>query len=248
MPFALPFIHSPEEAEKVKNPHLEDTSLMQLFEIADELKRRGGPDALLKLPDMQSPMDIVAQIWDKTNLFPNMIEEPEVVKELAHKIKNLLMEFCDEWFQRYGAEYIAHHPDFYMQGGITMSLDEIGTIGAGMYHDFFEDEVNEMSLRYGGIGVRCCADSQHQWENLRNIPNLRLLNLYRPERVLEESYQYFSDITTMWPLTMEGNTPDFIKNMEKTEYAKGSRIVLMEEAESREDAFRLAEMLQKEYW
>ena len=54
MPCAIPFISSPKEAEKIKIPRLENTPLMDLFDIADELKRRGGTEAILKLPDIQT--------------------------------------------------------------------------------------------------------------------------------------------------------------------------------------------------
>lgn len=247
MPCAIPYIFSPEEAEKVKIPRLEDTPLMSLFDIADELRRRGGKEALLKLPDIQSPMDIVAQIWDKSDLFPSMIEEPDVVKELAEKVKSLLIEFLDTWFMRYGTEYIAHHPDFYMQGGITLSADEIGNVSADMYTDFFAQEIDELSLRYGGIGIHCCADSKHQWENLKKVHNLKLLNLYRPESVLDESYEYFSDITAMWPAKMEHNVPEPLTNKKKNEYPKGSRLVIVERAETKEEALCLAEAMKKKY-
>ena len=70
-----------------------------LFEIADELRRRGGPDALLKMVDMQSPMDIVAQIWDKTDLFVAMLETPDAVIELAATARALQTAFLDEWFR-----------------------------------------------------------------------------------------------------------------------------------------------------
>ena len=245
MPFAIPFVFSPQEAEMVKIPHLEDTPLMDLFDIADELKKRGGPEAILKLPDVQSPMDIVAQIWDKSDLFPSMIEEPEVVKELAEKAKTLLVEFWDNWFARYGTEYISHCPDFYMQGGITMSVDEIGNVSSDMYQEFFEEEINEISGRYGGIGIHYCADAEHQWEYLRKIPGLRMLNLYRPERILDDSYAYFKDVTAMWPAKMEHNVPEPLRNKRKEEYPAGSRLVIVESANTIEDAVRLAETLEK---
>ena len=129
-PFAIPFVKTARDAERIKTPRLEDTPLMLLFEIADELRRRGGPDALLKMVDMQSPMDIVAQIWDKTDLFVAMLETPDAVIELAAKARTLQMAFLDAWFGRYGAEHIAHYPDYYVRKGVTMSVDEVGSVNS----------------------------------------------------------------------------------------------------------------------
>jgi len=247
MPFAIPSVFSPQEAEKIKIPRLEDTPLMNLFDIADELKRRGGKEAILKLPDMQSPMDVVAQIWDKTDLFPSMIEEPEAVRELAEKVKVLQMQFFDEWFARYGKEYISHCPDYYMQGGITMSIDEIGNVSADMYQEFFAKEIIELSERYGGIGIHCCADAKHQWKYLKEIPGLVMLNLYQPEHILDESYGYFKDTTAMWPAKLEHNVAGRLDNKRKEEYPEGSRLVICEYADTKEEALRLADRLNKEY-
>lgn len=247
MPFAIPFVFSPREAEKVKVPRLEDTPLMELFSIADELRKRGGKEAMFKMPDMQSPMDVVAQIWDKTDLFPSMIEEPEVVKELAEKVKELQFQFFDEWFRRYGTEYISHCPEFYMEGGITMSIDEIGNVSAAMYKEFFEKEIWELSQRYGGIGIHCCADAKHQWPYLKEIPGLRLLNLTQPEHILNASYEYFKDTVAMWPANLDHNVWKPLKNKKKEEYPQGTRVVIWEYADTKEEAIRLADRLKKEY-
>ena len=247
MPFAIPFVKSPSDAEKVKLPKLEDSPLMLQFEIADELVRRAGKDALLGLPDMQSPMDIVAQMWDKTDLFASMIEEPEAVKELAEKAKTLQEQFLDEWFRRYGKEFIAHHPSYYMPCGITMSVDEIGSVSPAMFEEFFRDELNELSDRYGGIGIHSCSDSVHQWENLAKVRNLRLLNLYRPQEVIDRAYEFFSPICAHWHGALVNNLGAPLRQQRAEAYPEGCRAVLREWAPSVEAAGErcraLAEMI-----
>ena len=128
-----------------------------------------------------------------------------------------------------------------------MSVDEIGSVSPDMFNEFFADEIREMSLRYGGIGIHCCADSRHQWENLRNVPGLVMLNLYRPEEVLWESFDYFRDKTAMWPGKLVDNLPRPMKRKKKDEYPKGARLVLTEHAQTREDAVKLAETMKEEY-
>ena len=247
MPFAIPFITSPEQAEKIKVPRLEDTPLTRLFDIADELTRRSGGEAPLQLPDMQSPMDVVAQLWDKTDLFPSMIEAPETVKELSEKIRTLQYAFLDEWFSRYGIDYIAHFPEYFMRGGITMSVDEIGSVSPEMYDIFFRDELNDMSRRYGGIGIHSCSDSRHQWGNLIKTEGLKMLNLYRPEPVLNESYRFFKDAAAMWPGNLVNNIGAALTRRPKKSYPRGCRIVLTEHAPTKEWAKRLAADMREEY-
>ena len=125
-------------------------------------------------------------------------------KELAEKTNQLLTAFLDEWFSRYGDGFVAHYPEYYMPSGITLSEDEIGSVNEEMFVEFFLPHLTELSNRYGGIGIHCCATARHQWENLAKIPNLRLLNLVQEEDVLRDAYKFFATKTTQmhsWPGT-----------------------------------------------
>jgi len=145
-PFALPLIQTAAGVERIKTPELSTSSLAYLFDIADELYGRGGPGAVMKPVDIQSPMDIVALIWEKEDLFCAMIETPEAVKALADKVRVLLVSFFDEWFTRYGTTFIAHYPDYVMHGGITMSVDEVGSLNPEMFQEFFRDELVSLPI------------------------------------------------------------------------------------------------------
>jgi hypothetical protein len=240
-PFALAMIHSAAEVSKVKVPRLEDSSLVLLFEIADELQARAGKGALLKPPDMQSPIDIASLIWDKNDFYIALIEEPEAVKELAGKVKELLTAFLDEWFRRYGTEFIAHFPNYYMPKGITLSEDEVGVINGDMFMEFCLPELSDLSERYGGIGMHCCANAQHQWENFKKIPNLRLLNFVQPEEVLRDAYQCFADhVPQMHSWNGNGESWTWPQS-----YPKGAHVVLQTRANTKDEALFLSEKLWK---
>jgi len=185
LPFALPMINKASEVRRIKVPHWSSTPLTLLFEMADELQRRGGKEALFRIPDIQSPMDIAALIWNKNEFYLGFIDAPEAVKELAEKARQLLVSFVDAWQSRYGREFVAHCPENYMPQGISVSEDEVGIVNEEMFLEFFLPELVELSNRFGGISVHCCADSRHQWANFKKIPNLRLLNLYPPAPIKE---------------------------------------------------------------
>jgi hypothetical protein len=191
MPFALPLIHSAAQVASLPVPEISTSSLAYLFDIADELRRRAGPDAIVRLVDIQTPMDIAALIWEKSDFLAAMITAPEAVRELALKVRALLTAFLDEWFARYGTRFVAHFPDYYMEGGVTVSEDEVGEVSAAMFEEFFSDELAALSKRYGGIGIHCCAHARHQWANLARVPGLRLINLHQPHDVLVAAYGAF---------------------------------------------------------
>jgi hypothetical protein len=188
-------------------PDLDSPPLARLFAIADELRRRAGPGAVMRLVDTQSPMDIVALIWDKTELYGAMLEAPDAVKQLAAKVHTLFTAFLDEWFRRYGRELIAHFPYYYLPQGVTLSEDEVGAVNPEMFREFFLPELQALSDRYGGLGMHCCANSRHQWDNFKRIRQLRMLNLCQPPAVTREAYRVFADHTGQHHGFWDANVP-----------------------------------------
>jgi hypothetical protein len=206
-PFAMPLVQSAEEAAKLTTPSLDSPHIAPLFKMAEELQRRAGPQALFRLVDIQSPMDIAALIWEKTSFYPALIETPEVVQELAFKVRTFLFSFLDEWFARFGRSFIAHYPEYYVPSGITLSEDEVGAVSGRAFNRFFLPELVEISNRYGSLGMHCCANSRHQWENFKKIPNLRLLNLNQPREVLDEALVVFETIVPQMHVCMNTSEP-----------------------------------------
>ncbi len=180
MPFALPKAFNSSGADSLNAPEMSTSSLARFFDIADELKRRGEDSVPLRLVDVQSPIDISALIWEKSDFLLSVIENPESVLRLSMEVRKLIVSFLEEWFNRYGREYIAHYPDYLMQGGLTLSEDECGCVSPEIFEELFLGHLTFLSRKFGGIGIHCCADSRHQWENFKKIPGLKLVNLVCP--------------------------------------------------------------------
>jgi hypothetical protein len=143
-------------------------------------------------------MDIAALIWDKTQFYPAMVDCPEAVLALAGKVKAYLTLVLDAWFARYGREFISHYPDYYMDGGITVSEDEVGAVSGKMFERFFLSELADLSNRYGGMGLHCCANARHQWTNFLKIPGLRIINFVQPPEVIREAVPFFAPRVGQW--------------------------------------------------
>jgi hypothetical protein len=231
-PFALPFVNSAADVARLSTPRWEDTRLANLFELADELKSGAGKDAVFRMPDIQSPLDIAALVWNKKSFYPAMIEEPEAVHELVEKIKVLLTGFLDAWFGRYGTAYIAHCPENYMVGGMCLSEDEIGAFSPAMFREFVLPSLSELSVRYGGLSMHCCADSERQWDNLRAVPGLKLLNLYRPIQSGRNGWKAFADVCAQYPIPCGSGAMESWPE----QYPSGAHAVLTIDAADRNDA------------
>lgn len=246
MPFALPFIHSAAEADALQEPELSTSPLAYLFDIADELRRRGGPDAVMKPVDVQSPMDIVALLWDKADLFVAMIESPEAVKALADKVRRLMVAFFVEWFGRYGTTFVAHYPDYVMDRGITMSVDEVGAVSGDMFHEFFRPELIGLAEEFGGLGIHCCADARHQWDNFRGIPGLKVMNHNAPptrnaREYILDSLRHYGNTVAQVPV---GWTPDGSPETWPSQFPSGTRVAFEVWCETQTQAVEIAKRLQ----
>ncbi|AEF81530.1 uroporphyrinogen decarboxylase family protein [Leadbettera azotonutricia] len=208
-PYARPLVSSAEEAAKLKQPKLEDTSLMKVFEYAQKLKA-AAPEALIQLPDIQSPLDIAAIIWEKVDFFVSMYEESEAVKDLIAMVYKLLTEFLDLWFKTFGKNFIAHYPEYYMPYGVTLSEDEIGSISTDLCKEFSIPTLCDLSARYGGrIGMHCCANAKHQWGLLKEIPGLTLLNLGQPDKIIRDASVFFREGPPIWAAPTQNECYDF---------------------------------------
>ena len=209
MPFALPLVRSAKEASRLSVPGLDAPPLKRVFHIARELRRRSDGQALFRLPDIQSPMDIAALVWEKTTFYTALLEEGEAVQELAAKIRSLLVAFLEQWFTEFGADFIAHYPDYYMPRGITLSEDEVGAVSGEVFLRHFLPELSLLSQHFGGMGMHCCANSFHQWENFKKVPGLRLININQPQAVTKKAYHFFAGHTAQLHINAEapGWTP-----------------------------------------
>ncbi|MHB1152178.1 MAG: uroporphyrinogen decarboxylase family protein [Eubacteriales bacterium] len=240
-PFAIHKIESTSEISTLKTPYLWDTRLAELFEMAYRLRDRTDRNAVFKLPDIQSPLDIAALIMNKEEFYMGMVDDPPAIQELTYKTHTLLTQFLDEWFKEFGKEFIAHYPDYYMEYGITLSEDEIGAFGTDIFSGLVLNELNTLSDRYGRIGVHCCANSRHQWENLKKIKNLCLLNLCQPPETIKEAYGFFKDTCCqMHSFYSEGSIDTW-----QNKFKNGERIIFQLYASSLEDAENKLESLKQ---
>ncbi len=239
MPFAQPLVVDPSDVAKLRVPRLEDSTLAFQFELADEARRRAGADTLLRLPDIQSPMDIAALIWDKNTLYIAMLESPQAVSDLATMACELLTGFMDEWHARYGDAFIAHYPDYYMPGGITLSEDECGIVSPEMFEVFFLPHLVELAEHFGEIGIHCCADAMHQWDQFKRVPNLKLINLVKEPDYLRQAWTAFeTHCVQMHNWCGDGPCGTWARA-----YPSSARMVITVGSDSRDDAKRKAELL-----
>jgi len=178
-PAAMPLVRNAAEADALPEPEVFSCpNLVRIFELADLVRQELGADAILGPPDMQTGFDTACLIWDKTDLFCAMHENPEAVKRLAGKCARLLRHFIGEFYREFPTAALAHCPQTWSppELGPWVSNDECGMMSVAMFEEFLLPELIELSEAFGGVGMHCCADADHQFPSFRRVPSFYAFN------------------------------------------------------------------------
>lgn len=177
---ARPLVFTAEEANKLQVPSLDAPAIARVFRMAEKVEACLGKDVPIGVPDIQSAFDIAALIWNKEDLFIAMMDAPDAVIALADKCQTLLKNFFDAYFRRFPQCNPAHYPNVWspLDLGVWLSEDEAGALSVPMFEQFCLPLLNELSDRYGGITVHCCATADHQYGNFKKIRRLRGFNRF----------------------------------------------------------------------
>ena len=175
---ARPIVFSPAEADALCVPDLSAPTIARVFEMAELVRRRVGPEVALGVPDIQSALDIAALIWNKEDFFPALIQNPDAVKRLVAKCQTLLKRFFDEFKRAFPECNLCHCPNAWAppELGVWLSEDEAGSMSVKMFEEFCLPNLNDLSDTYGGLFMHCCATADHQYGSFKKINHLRALN------------------------------------------------------------------------
>ncbi len=187
MPCAVPFVATTEEAGAVEIPDIASSpTLARVIELGRKVRRELGPDAYLGPCDMQTGFDTACLVWDKTELYCAMMDDEgrEAVKRLADKCAALFKRFLAELRREFPNMSPQHCPGVWCppELGPWMSNDECGAVGPVMFEAFMLPEMVDLAETFGGIGMHCCADAEHQFESFKAIPGFYAFNRVRANR------------------------------------------------------------------
>jgi hypothetical protein len=170
--------------------------MYRIFEFAHAVQKELGKDVFLSPPDMQSGFDTAALIWEKTDFLCAMSDdtEKEAVKRLVAKCAALFKEFLIEFRKEFPNCSPCHCPSAWAppEMGPWLSNDECGAFSTAMFEEFCLPELVDLSGTFGGLGMHCCADAEHQFESFRKIPNFYVFNRVAARRGYAPLLDYFA--------------------------------------------------------
>jgi len=215
MPFARPAVFDAEAADRIVEPDVMVGPMGDVFRIADRLVELCGAEHTVRICDIQSPFDVGALIWQKESFLVAMVDAPDAVHRLLRKVTDTQIRFIRTFRDRYENVCLVHYPNLWMRPawGATMSEDDCGSVSTAHFEAFCLPYLTEISRAFGGIGLHSCAQSQHQWDALLELPNLRYLNLHHPPTELAVAVEKCSGHAVLSPGGANGHTEylDFVR-------------------------------------
>lgn len=241
-PASQPIVHTAAEADALSEPDPWSSPLGRHLELVAAVRDRLGADIPVSGPDMQSPLGLAAQIWEKAEFMSALIEEPEIAREIIRKCHNLVKNYLIELRKIAPNMNAIHCPRIWgpAELGASVSEDEVGAISRAMYEEFGLRCLIDLSETFGGLYMHCCASADHQYPAFQKIPNLRGLNRVYQSPGAKPALDAFGGRT----VHMEWGTLETFRSLLDFD-APGVRFAFCYSPTSIDDAKRTLEVLRK---
>ncbi|MFO7907904.1 MAG: uroporphyrinogen decarboxylase family protein [Pirellulaceae bacterium] len=140
-----------------------------------------GAHVHLYHPDTQGPMDICELLWG-SDLFVDIMDEPELVHELLSLVTETYVRFMHEWRKLVPFED-DHNPHWgMMHGGRIMLRDDSAmNFSPAMFDDFIRPYDQRLLDEFGGGAVHFCGKGDHYIDLVAEIPGVRAVHMSQPE-------------------------------------------------------------------
>lgn len=196
-PCALPLVSTAAEADRLDTPDIwRSAPLYRIFELAHAVRRQLGGDVCLGPPDMQSGFDTASLIWDKTAFLVAILDENEApaVQRLVDKCANLFKTFLVEFRKEFPNCSPCHCPAVWAPPGMGpwLSNDECGAFSPAVFRRFCLPELIDLAETFGGLGMHCCADAEHQFDSFKQIPGFYAFNRVAAQRGYDPLLEHFA--------------------------------------------------------
>ncbi len=237
--FATPLLSSAREADQLQTPDIWNSpGLNRIFELAHAVEKKLGKEVALGPPDMQSGFDTAALIWHKEDLYCAMLDPQQkpAVKRLVRKCAALFNAFLLAFRKEFPQCNPCHCPRVWAppEMGPWVSNDECGAFGVEHFEEYCLPELVDLSETFGGIGMHCCADAEHQFESFQKIPRFYAFNRVKAKRGYLPLLEHFQGVEA--PVHVLANLDDKEVRGLLAGAAPGTRFIFNYYAEGASDA------------
>lgn len=193
---ALPLVRTAREADALPEPDIwKQPVLYRVFELGDLVRNELGTNFYFGPCDVQSGFDTACLIWNKQDFFMAMMDEEEApaAERLIQKCARLLKTFLLELRREFPNMSPCHCPAAWAppERAPWLSNDECGAVNNETYRRFIQPELLDLAETFGGLGVHCCADAEHQFPLFNEVPGFYAFNRVPARRGWDPILEHF---------------------------------------------------------
>lgn len=143
-------------------------------------------------PDLQGPMDVVEVLWG-SQLFIDIIDEPQLVKDFLSLITDSYIAFMKEWnkiVMPYKIDGCSVHWSFMQKGNIMLRDDSAMNFSPEVFEEFILPYNQRLLHEFDGGGMHFCGRGEHFVPLAVKMDKLYAINMSQPQyNNMESIYQ-----------------------------------------------------------
>ena len=177
---------NPEDVYKLELPNPRTSGMNPLaFERIKVFQ--AGSDLPLRVCNIPSPLTAASQIWDYTDFLSALYYHPKEVHHLLDLCTEAIIAFTNEQLKEIKHLFGLTAEDLYLPRdlGIRVSDDVLAEISPRHYREFAIPYNNRLSEAFGGIFVHSCGDVTHNLDAIKEIKDLRGIEINAPQNKLD---------------------------------------------------------------
>lgn len=211
-----PLIYNAEDCYKIKKPDIINAGFYPEIERRmKEIERRLG-DVYFVPGDVQSPIDVLTEIFYGEDCMCAMYDEPEPL----HYLLNMLTETIAEILQHQKSivkNMVGYGHDHPIPYGVHLSDDNAAFLSPSTYEEFALPYNSKLSEIFGGVTLHCCMNYRHNLKSMvktKGFLGFDPQTKYNPSDMIMDAFaEADNGFWNVWDMPYEIDKTDYCKQL-----------------------------------
>lgn len=170
-------ITDPSQVHEINIPNIYEGRTGEILNLAKKLVKENSRDALIRLPDIQSPLGVCELMWDQS-FYIALLTNIDEVKILLEKITKFIIDYIKEFQKILGDRYNpCCHPQIWSNShGYYISDDANSMVSPEMHLELSIEYINRITDQCGPVFYHSCTVTEPYIDNIKKVKNMKLMN------------------------------------------------------------------------
>ena len=176
--WAAPLIRSPEQVDKISVPDPLDGRTGEIIEDIEDVLLDLPEDALIRMPDIQSPLGVAELMWRPDSFYMALLTSPNEMHQLLQKITEFIIAYVGEIQAILGDRLNpACFPEIWSDPtGYYIADDSNSLVSPEMHLEYSVRYINRITESCGPLHYHSCTWKRAYFDNIRRIKNIKAVN------------------------------------------------------------------------